>query len=328
MTIHHSQLKKAEKIGVILSEEKDIDKVRAYWPKRSVAVYGNSAADALSQMQAAIAIATGDEYTIRTDVADSRLISVINADGDVLRGSPMPPVAAHKMLFTNKDKVEWVTPDDDQSEEDTEAEDTPVAEKKDEVARINGVATNGRIAHAEGTPAGDCPYSSEDEEQYADFERWNAEWDEAADEATEEEGKGGSVVKEKYRAKYAELGHPTHCGDWLAELLNNLVLGKKETDLERFETICSMNGVDTSKYKRSGVGWQGRIRMTGRNLLAKRVFQNGGVLKAIDMDGHAVEYKAPGDWMDSQRYKRAPKPALDSQGGDPSKPYDTPDAQQ
>ena len=53
-----------------------------------------------------------------------------------------------------------------------------------------------------------------------------------------------------------EAGHPTHCGDWLAETLNDICLNKEGVNLELFEGICGLNGVDTAKYKRSGVGWQ------------------------------------------------------------------------
>jgi hypothetical protein len=176
-----------------------------------------------------------------------------------------------------------------------------------------GVPLNGAIAYAEGISAADCPYSSEteDEEEYNNFVQWNDEWDAAADEAeaekAEDEGHGGSVVNSKYRGKYAEMGHPTHCGDWMAVLLNNFCIGDKNTDLVMFERICKLNGVDTSKYKRDGVGWQGRIRMTGRNLLAKKVFLAGKiVVPALDADDtqDSHEIVAPADWMAEQRYSK------------------------
>lgn len=190
---------------------------------------------------------------------------------------------------------------------DETIEEQQVVEDAKPIERIGAVPIDGAIAYAEGISAADCPYFSEtdDDEEYANFERWNEEWDAAADahEAEEEGGsKGGSVVSEKYRARYAEMGHPTHCGDWLAELLNNLCLTKKDTDLDRFEAICAANGVDTSKYKRDGVGWQGRIRMTGRNLLAKRVYLAGGVIKT-PVEGAEAEYRAPAEWMATQRFK-------------------------
>lgn len=361
MTIHHSQIKKAEKLGIELSEDYDAGgAVRAFWPKRALAIIGASASDALAQMQAAIAVCDGDEYRMR---GEGRLVTVTRIeDGAFLAGSPLSAVTAHKQIKIDKNAVWQDTdprdvplPDVDlttfEQEVDLPSDDEIVAQleaKSDIVAKIieqgdddgrvgtgngvavqggdsgggdnrnavapvpavierseKGVALNGAIAYSEGTPAGDCPYSSEtdDDEEYASFERWNEEWDNAADEAAEEEeGRGGSVVAQKYRAKYAELGHPTHCGDWLASLLNNLCLTKKDTDLGRFEAICAANGVDTSKYKRDGVGWQGRIRMTGRNLLAKKVYLAGGIIKT-PIEGAEPEYRAPADWMQMQRFK-------------------------
>lgn len=188
----------------------------------------------------------------------------------------------------------------------------------DTIERINGIAINGAVAYKEGTSAADCPYSSEeqiqvqmddgnevdeDNPEYENFVRWNEEWDAAADAHEEENPKeGGSVVATKYRLKYAEMGHPTHCGDWLAETLNEIVLNKEGVNLELFEAICNMNDVDTSKYKRSGVGWQGRIRMTGRNLLAKKVYLAGGVLLLPETINGGKAH-APGDWMQEQRFK-------------------------
>jgi hypothetical protein len=143
--------------------------------------------------------------------------------------------------------------------------------------RINGIPTNGAIAYAEGVMAGDCPYMEED----PDFTRWNNEWDEAADAKVEEivHPKGpGSIITNRYRAKYSESGHPTHCGDELAATLNSLCANKGGTNIELFEAICELNGVDLSKYNRTTKGWQGRLRMTGRNLLARKVRDNGGRL--------------------------------------------------
>jgi hypothetical protein len=181
--------------------------------------------------------------------------------------------------------------------------------KKAEKAGYTLTEVAGAVAFAEGTPAGDCPYSSEepdddsdDDTSYEDFIRWNEEWDTAADAKSEEdESKGGTVVAAKYRAKYAEDGHPTHCGDWLAETLNDIVLNKEGTNIELFEQIADMNGVSLAKYKRDGVGWQGRLRMTGRNLMAKKVYQNEGKLVLPETLGGFKQ--APAEWMATQRFK-------------------------
>jgi hypothetical protein len=297
MAIHHSQIKKAEKAGYTLTEEDDA--VVAFWPKRALRIHGSSASDAMAQMQAAMVLADND-YNVSPYPAEPRLVMVGNEDGQVLVGCPMPPVAAHKAIWLNKN-AEW-RDDADATQPATIEEQVPIANP---VERINGIAIDGAIAHSEGTPAGDCPYSSEDEEddEYEHFIRWNEEWDAAADEADAEENKlGGSVVSDKYRARYAEMGHPTHCGDWLAETLNELCRNKGGTNLDLFEDICGMNGVDMSKYSRSSKGWEGRFRMTGRNLLAKRVYTAGGVLK-IPLMGDTSELRAPAEWMATQRFK-------------------------
>lgn len=317
MTIHHSQIKKAEKAGYTLTEKDD--RVEAFWPKRSLVIIGASPADAMAQMQAAIAVVGGDEYRMIKDADSTRLVSTYNADGKRLAGSPMPPVAVHGLIFGGKAEWEEEGGENDQAGIDAPLSDAPIADDPSPstiatvVERINGVAVDGAVAFAEGTPAGDCPYSSEEgpdednDENYDNFIRWNEEWDAAADAKSdeEEEGKGGSVVSAKYRAKYAEAGHPTHCGDWLAETLNEICLNKEGVNLELFEGICKLNGVDTSKYRREGIGWQGRIRMTGRNLMSKRVFLNDGKLILPESMGGFKQ--APEEWMALQRFKALPK---------------------
>jgi hypothetical protein len=173
-----------------------------------------------------------------------------------------------------------------------------------------GVPLDGGQAHAEKFTAADCPYSSEEgadgeEDEYDEFIRWNEEFDAHADEAEEE--KPGSVVKEEYRARYAEMGHPTHCGDDMAVILNNLCQTTKNgTDLDRFETICNANGVSLAKYNRTTNGWQGRLRMTGRNLLAKRIYEAGGVMKT-PVEGAEPEYQMSAEWMASRKFVKEAK---------------------
>lgn len=171
--------------------------------------------------------------------------------------------------------------------------------------RINGIPKNGAEAYKLGVVAGDCPYQEESD----DFSRWNDEWDAAADEAEAhkgEENKIGSVVTNRYRAQYAELGHPTHCGDELAILLNTICQNKAGTNLEIFEAICAANGVDLTRYNRDSKGWQGRLRMTGRNLLSKKVREQNG---RINMPlGFAPEhYQLTEDWLINAGQKFKPK---------------------
>lgn len=128
----------------------------------------------------------------------------------------------------------------------------------------------------------------------------------------EESEGGGSVVPDVFKKRYAAEGHPTHCGDWLAETLNKFCQvtdGKKVvTDLDRLETIAASNDVETARVDRLGTatnGWQGRYRMTVRNMLAKRIAAKGFILvpegAGVDAD---KEIKAPRDWV----LKHSPKP--------------------
>jgi hypothetical protein len=145
-------------------------------------------------------------------------------------------------------------------------------------------------------------------EEDDDFARWNDEWDAAADDHEDKANKApkvGSVVTNRYRAKYSESGHATHCGDDLAVLLNSLCTNKAGTNLEIFEAICQVNGVDLSKYNRTNKGWQGRLRMTGRNLLSKRVAENGGKLMLPEWVG--TEHQLDRDWVEYTLNKYKPK---------------------
>jgi hypothetical protein len=194
-----------------------------------------------------------------------------------------------------------IQPEPEQPEPEQPAEKQPA----EELAPGTGpVPEDGGEAYRRGFTAADCPYSSEeDAEEYEKFERWNTEWDEAADAAEPEPT--GSVVKEEYRARYAEMGHPTHCGDWLAEFLNDMcIVGDKgETDLLRFEMICNANGVSLEKYNRTTNGWQGRLRMTGRNLLKAVVVRTGHIL-VPNGDGLIDKYEADSEWMTAKAPKK------------------------
>lgn len=123
----------------------------------------------------------------------------------------------------------------------------------------------------------------------------------------------GSVVPAKYKAEYAARGNPNHCGDWLAETLATLcrVLdehGKEITDIDRLEAIANANDVAPARYGKLGMasnGWQGRFRMTIRNMLVPRVAAKGFLFVP---EGHGTdsdrEFKAPAAWCLSH----SPKP--------------------
>lgn len=339
-TIHHTTKKSAEKQGIMLEVEGAI--VRAYIPANGMLAFGVSGQDAVKQVLAAQDIFNKSSENVRYRVGEEfkqrgyleKNGKTGNAEPSITTGTPV------ELLKLWEDGViDWNDGTIVDNIEDTLSNQQPIVSKDENgnpiphevspfvedkhpkdpapdsrpiVARSeNGVALDGGVAYREGITAADCPFSSEteDDEEYARFEKWNEEWDAAADEATDEEegSKGGSVVSSKYRTRYAEMGHPTHCGDWLAELLNNYCIGDRNTDLETAERIFALNGVDTSKYKREGVGWQGRIRMTGRNLLAKKVFAAGKIVVPDTNGQHpdqTVTIEAPADWMSAQRYNK------------------------
>lgn len=328
MTIHHAQRRKAEKLGIALNEVGD--RVEAFIPRFNSRIQANTAAGAIQQAEAIIAIKAIDDQIVLKQQADEPTLVTAHWMGKRAVGGATTPIAWHSAI--KDDRISWeVEPDEeevevtdeqmDQFEEDDsetvaaiakdglepiqrsmEAEADKV-EAAEAVERIKGIPIDGKIAYSEGITAADCPYTSEtdSDEEYQNFLRWNEEWDAAADEATgDEEAKtSGSVVKPHYRAKYAELGHPNHCGDWMADTLNAVCLTKDGAFmLEPFEAICEANGVNLAKYDRTKNGWLGRLRMTGRNLLSSKVYANGG--KMLMPDGSIKQ--APEDWMATRKY--------------------------
>jgi len=292
MTIHHAVLRRAEKMGVSISEDKETDTFDAHWVEKNVHAFGvgGFGKKAMDQMDAIKAIyeKLGAEFRVKNSVTDPWQIKVYNHDLtltlDREGGLPIDMLA---ILEAHGDKP-WFT---------------------------TTVPIDGAQAYKEGWTAGDNPFRLEDgepsdeEEESGMAEEWDEAFDAAADAAQEEADAepSGSVVKPVYRMRYAEAGHPNHCGDWLADTLNNLILGKTHTDLDNFEALCNANGVSLAKYRREGNGWQGRLRMTGRNLLATAIYKAGGVLKLTPtlsaLAGGETELHADVEWMTA----RAPK---------------------
>lgn len=286
MTIHHAKLKKAEKLGYTMKEEDG--KVRAFWPERSVVLVTDDVNSAMTQMAAVqMIVRSNPSFRIYPEKTEPHLVRLYDMDNN--RKLAGPAMLPSDVLGALGRDPEWEEDYKDELDEDEESE----VERNEA-----GVPLNGGTAYREGFKAADCPYTSEteSEEEYREFVLWNEEFDEAADAVFDEEAPAGSVVADKYRAVYAEAGHPTHCGDHLAVVLNNLCLTKKETDLQRFEDICAANGVNLSKYNRTSKGWQGRLRMTGRNLLAKKVYLNEGKL-LTPIEGAEPHYQMNGEWM-------------------------------
>lgn len=305
-TIHHATLKKAESLGFTLAQDDQL--VVAHWPQRNQRAFGISAKEALEQVTALKQLIEHAEAidvtaTWRASKGNPRQGWLVLNGSEILEVPPSSP-AELKAGHFNGDMID-LEPDgtlDDIPDDEADAD----LREEDDGKRINGVSTDGAIAYSEGTVTGDCPFDEDTDEAQAWFEAWDAAADAAPEE--DEEKKGGSVVSEKYRQKYAELGHPTNCGDWLAQTLDNICANKTGTNLELFEQIAGLNGVDLSKYKRSGIGWQGRIRMTGRNMMARRIFAAGGKLTLPETINGGV-MQAPQEWMTQQRFKAQKKEA-------------------
>lgn len=280
--IHQAQIKKAEKIGVVLAEvNRDTGEVDAHWVQHNVHARGIGAKAALDEIEAVQKIkAMSDDYRVVNKPDDDGMILLYNSDRSLVldRDGATP----RDTLLLLSQAIENGTP-----------------------WKTTKVPDDGGQAHKEGWHITDNPFEEGDD----NYEKWDAAWEASAEAAVgeeEDDTTGGSVVKQEYRIRYAEAGHPNHCGDWLANMLNQLVLGKSSTDIEKFDAICAANGVDLSKYNRTTPGWQGRLRMTGRNLLARKIYLANGVLVVPEIartDANVGELRAPADWMAAQRYK-------------------------
>ncbi len=92
---------------------------------------------------------------------------------------------------------------------------TPTTEAK---TPVGPCPLDGTEAYKKGFTAADCPFDEpsdddyDDEEAkalYAEWKRWNDDFDAAADEAEESGRKIGSVVHPKFRQRYKENGDAT-----------------------------------------------------------------------------------------------------------------------
>jgi hypothetical protein len=300
--VHHSQQKKAEKLGIHLEESGAM--IRATWPMRNMSCYGVDARWAIEQMEALqrlthLAEERGFSMGVRHSLTTPTMVH-LNFDGSEWSRDAKTPA-----IWWNERMENPILRGDSPEPEPFEAavaklNPEPLEFQEDKPHTIAKVPTNGAIAHQQGFTAADCPYA-EQEEGNEDFDRWNREFDEDADkvENTEKEAdpQPHSVVKSKYRAIYAERGHATHCGDELAIAMNGLMHNKAGTNIEILDMICAANEVDISKYSRTTKGWQGRLRMTARNMLASKVRANGGVLKLPEQMGG--ELRLSKEWVGS-----------------------------
>jgi hypothetical protein len=86
-----------------------------------------------------------------------------------------------------------------------------------------------------------------------------------------------TVVKVAYKHRYQDRARARGLtdkaskrgnGDWLQRELQAETVGKDgKLDLGRFIAILDANGVDYSRWKREGHGWEGRFRMSGSLVL-------------------------------------------------------------
>lgn len=121
-------------------------------------------------------------------------------------------------------------------------------------------------------------------------------------EVVEDNAKKNSVVKPKYKHRYAERAVEAglkrkaaqrSSWDWLAQTVAGECLDKKDRlDVGRFLALLDANGVDHSKWTNRNKGWEGRLRMTGR-LALQRVVAEAGTLQTVD--GETLE--APAEWV-------------------------------
>jgi len=327
--IHHQHTKRAEKMGVTLTPEPEYNRVVAFWPAHNLRIYGADARYAIQQMIAAQKIIqehADHSIKIVNDPANPWNVQIIR-NGQLLDGTMPPIMWAEEELMDHipteeypgevTDPGETSGPNSgtqaneasDGSWENSGKREVPPQFVEDEhPLTIDGVPTNGRMAHQKGFAIVDNPFV----DSQVDNARWEEEWeasaaesldskpgDKAEAEGEKEPEKPGSVVKTKYRAIYAERGHPTHCGDELAVKLNNLVLDGSHCNIEYFKMILDANNVDMTKYRTTGNGWQGRYRMTGRNKLAKVVHSNKGLLKLPN----GMEMQMSQEWIAAQRFK-------------------------
>lgn len=111
-----------------------------------------------------------------------------------------------------------------------------------------------------------------------------------------------SIVKPKFKHRYIE--HAKELGtnskiakrsnwDWLSQQLAAFCLDSKgKINIDLFTDVLEANGVDHSKWNRTVPGWQGRLRMTGRVALQKRVAESGKLLWPNDLEPS----EAPQEW--------------------------------
>lgn len=119
-------------------------------------------------------------------------------------------------------------------------------------------------------------------------------------EVAEDNAKRHSVVKTAYKQKYAERAAAAGLGkvaqrsawDWLAQTMAGEVLEGTKLNVAKLLALFDANGVDHSRWTNRSKGWEGRLRMTGRLALQKKVAESG-ILHTADGE----ELVAPAEWV-------------------------------
>lgn len=140
-------------------------------------------------------------------------------------------------------------------------------------ARRNAEAAVRPAPKAKAAPKKAAPVADEDESE--DGEEVEEESYEEVEE--EEVPESGSVVKDKYRERYREEGHPDDCGDVVAGVMAKTLKASGELDIDRLWKLAQANGIEYTKYMTGNRGWQGRARMSIGNVLRGRLRRGEGV---------------------------------------------------
>ena len=91
-------------------------------------------------------------------------------------------------------------------------------------------------------------------------------------------------IERAKRQEYRRKGNKDNCGDWLAEEMEDLFIGRSgRFDVHLFNDFLCKNGVEfTGKWTQmpdeAKPGWKGRYRMIGRQKLEQQILLRGKVV--------------------------------------------------
>lgn len=119
---------------------------------------------------------------------------------------------------------------------------------------------------------------------------------------TEALRRGGSVVSDTHKRRYAEAGDPRGCGDWLHRYLDqHCTTPEGKSDAEALTALLIANQVpmtgkwcDYPERENPPRGWPGLYRMSGRRALTRQLAIVGAL---IQLDGTVIE--PPQEFLDA-----------------------------